>query len=191
VRVNFVTVCSRPENLSVISTRISEAPKDWDVRWYLGFDGHKVSQVPELRKSFPNVVTTMIPEVLRGAGEARNVLFRQIDDGYVHVLDDDNILPDHFWNLMKDVLAQGYTEHVIVGHQVLKNGVIRLIGSRENMRKCAVDSASIVWHRKLQGDVMWDDTYECDGSFVEELVKRHADKFVYTGAVISYYNFLQ
>lgn len=120
----------------------------------------------------------------------RNEVFEQITNGYVHVLDDDNILHPNFWRLVEENIKPE-KPCVLVGHQVFKNNMPRLTGAPENMRVCQVDSASIVWDRALQGDIMWNDTYECDGWFVEEMMRRHSDKFIYCNENISYYNYLR
>ena len=195
MRINFVTVCSRPQNLRWIETSIYQAgsPADWDIRWYIVLDGSKVKEDDldfGIRNRGPKRPIFTVPSVDRGAAGARNRAFREIDDGYIAVLDDDNIVHPHFYPLMNTL--QQYKEHVFVGHQVFYNGVIRLLGNPENMKRCSVDSASIVWHRNLAVDLPWQvGNYECDGTFVEQLKARYPDRFVYTNAVISYYNALQ
>lgn len=196
MRINFVTVCSRPQNLNYIESSIylSSAPSDWDIRWYIVLDGSKVREEDlgiSIRDRGPKRPIFSVPSVDRGAGGARNRAFREIDDGYIAVLDDDSIVHPHFYPLMNSIKPALTQDSVIVGHQVFRTGVIRLVGTPENMRRCAVDSASIVWHRNLAVDLPWQvGNYECDGVFVEQLKAKYPDRFIYTNAVISYYNYL-
>ena len=191
MRINIVTVCSRVQNLITIKNSIfNELSSVFDVYWYITLDKSKVNSVPIELLGNDNILFSTIDsiDILNdGAGQARNILFNKIEEGYIHVIDDDNIVHPNFWNLIH---LYGKGNNVIVGNQILNNGNIRLFGRRDNMFVSQVDSASITWDRKIQGDIMWNEVYCCDGIFVEELMASHEDKFVYTNETISYYNYL-
>jgi len=193
--VNFVTCCSRPQFLNELGKTIYGGEKDKDghqlfeIRWHIIIDCNKTN-LEDVRAncSYPFIPHEFRDKVSPGAGNMRNMAFRDIKDGWIHVMDDDNIVHDGFWMIMLG-LTDLYTRHVLVGDQVMKNGDYRLRGRPEYMRRCAVDSASICWHASLSQGILWDETsYECDGIFVEWLAKNHPEKFVFTNVPISYYN---
>jgi hypothetical protein len=100
-KINFITRCSRQNNLLEISKGIFNTNL-FDVKWYIIFDIEKVSEVKMETLVGLNNLNVQISYEKSETGDHGHQMINKcidsIENGWIYVLDDDNILHEDFFN---------------------------------------------------------------------------------------------
>jgi|11BtaG_2_1085332.scaffolds.fasta_scaffold18943_1 hypothetical protein len=95
--LNIITPCSRPENLKSLFKSIQK-PDDTEVYWYIVYD---LGIKPELglpkQYNGINIIEHLADKKSVSGNNLRNWALDQITEGFVYLLDDDNIFNPNFW----------------------------------------------------------------------------------------------
>ena len=177
--INIITPCSRPQNLETLKKSI-----DFNkiARWYIVYD---TSRIPFVKRyNDDKIIELEIKHRCCGAPQ-RNLGIDTIKSGFVYMLDDDNIIHPNFWNLIKTFeINKIYT---FDQERCLKdNKTSILVGG--NYKKCRIDTAQFIVPRDLIDNQRWNISGCADGIFIEELYRRHPDKFVYINEIGCWWN---
>jgi hypothetical protein len=144
-KINFITPCSRPENLNEIGHSILRGAveplqnhfipsNEWKIRWWIVFDTNLLDadQINKASVEISDADFSLIQPTLLINGKsgsaghqhrnlALDVLENREEKGWLYNIDDDNILHEDFHLVLKEGVLRGNMAAVIV-NQVLKNG---------------------------------------------------------------------
>lgn len=95
--LNIITPCSRPANLKFLFQSI-QSPPDTQIYWYIVYD-YGIKPEVGLPKKYKgiNIIQHLAEEKSILGNSSRNWAFDQITEGFVYLLDDDNIFNPNFW----------------------------------------------------------------------------------------------
>ena len=171
MRLHVLTAVTRPENLPALSESLS------------GAAAAGVDIIRHLRAD---------PERQAVGGQAlKNAMLQDIEDGWVYILDDDNIAhPGMFAALIRATLAHPSARLIAIAQQH-RNGWIRRV-HRLMLRQTHVDAGQVVIRRDAIGDKRIPEHYCGDGQFIEEIASSLPDdQIAYIYQALTYYNWLR
>jgi len=193
VRLNIITIVSRPANLPVMRESIVLAFEGWiDYHWYLLPDPRYVKDELLVEGDFIHVIDTDPDEVDNdlsyfSTGYLRNKAVRAVD-GWLWFLDDDNLVCRDFaiWMQMFQYSAKAF-----MFTQKDRMGKILRVAKLGNMKRLFVDTTQLVIHKSLiQGYLFRDNCKTEDGYLIEEIYRDHPDEFMFIDVPVVYYNYL-
>jgi len=115
-----------------------------------------------------------------------------IEDGFVYILDDDNIVHPGLFCEMKEAFGRCDKKKAFVFNQQRWDihGLLR--AKHENMRPCHIDNSQFVVHRKLIGDLRYDLTKAGieDFLFFREIYDKYPEEFEFIDRTLAFYNYL-
>ena len=212
-KINIVTPCSRPNNLGRIARSILRGLVNhgWpiEVRWWIVFDTNRLDQ-NKINEACLNISdgqywvlspTVLLNQSKGSAGhQHRNLVLdfleKRNEDGWFYSVDDDNILHEKFYEVIRE-LKEDLT--AVAVNQILKNGKPNcspvnkqpLKAMPENMKTYFVDTAQVIFNLKKMKGVRFDESqYKADGMLIEELFEKEGG-FAFIDKDLSYYNFLK
>ena len=155
-------------------------------RWILVYDTTALHDHMPLLRGHDKIIQIFYHFDL-GASQAghaqRNRALKEIPDGLIYNLDDDNIVHPHFW----DILPRFAAGFVSTFDQQRSQTAI-LPGNTP--ASGAIDTASFVFDKSLVGEIEYDWTdYGADGIFIHAVLEQNPGKHIYIPEVASYYNF--
>jgi hypothetical protein len=180
MKLHLITPCTRPENLYKISNSI---PLDEDIHWWIIFDSDKPLNF-ELYYPPETHIYYLKSDPAFG-GPQRNLALDKIQDGFCNFLDDDTILHN---GLIKAYESMSENQ-ILIGQQILRDDTLRL--NAEVPQSGKIDSGNVIFDRTLVGDLRYENLYESDGIFFNNLAKKHPDKIFFANYTISIYNALR
>jgi hypothetical protein len=179
--LNIVTPCSRPENLQKLYESIKSYGDKEKIWWYIVYDAE---QGERKFKHIPWVREFWLDKKLAGYPQ-RNLALSIIEEGWVWVLDDDNLLHPQLVKELENITdpnVQG-----VLFKQQFNNGCERGIDPRH----CHIDQAQFVLKKELIVDKRYDEMYTADGKFLEELYNANKEKFIRIEKILCFYNRLR
>lgn len=198
-KINIITRCSRPENLTKISHSVFNTDK-FEVIWYLVFDTNVIKEIDiELLLHLQSLNTKIkFEKSIKGdhGHQMINHCFDEIQDGWIYVLDDDNILHTDFYDKMSSTIQNNPDKRGIIFNQ--KIGGIDFTGqdirycSPENVKVSKIDMAQFFLRKDFIGDrriVLGQ--YVGDGIFIEKLHSENPEEFYFIDEILCYYNYFQ
>jgi len=196
IKLHLLTRCTRLSNLRIIRDTVFPSPLD--VTWHIIFDTSIV-------KSFNNVLIDELKQlptkIYYIESNGTDYLYPQlsdiintIDEGFVSILDDDNILHSDFYNSIEKIIKQypdkkAFVYKQYIGGKDFTGLKVRDIGP-EHMKLQHIDSAQYIIEVNLYKTRQYEEGYDADGRFIEPFYKEHADKFHFIDEVLCYYNHL-
>lgn len=180
--MTIFTPCSRPYNLPIIEKSIIDNLGTKHLRWIVVYDAE---EIPECNISFAEQYC------IKGGVSGnlqRNFALSKISDGWVYCLDDDNLIHPEF-NLKFHIALMFSGYKGVIFPQELPDGSIRPVGP-EHTRVCHIDQAQFVLERSII-DREYEQVYEADGRFIEDIYKRYKDQFHFGAKPRCYYNKLR
>jgi len=168
IKLHLLTACTRPQHITRISASIDAARCEGvDLVWHMMSD-------PERR-------------YVGGQG-IKNALIERVTDGWLSVLDDDNLLHPDLPGRVRQVIAGHPDAALIVVGQLLPGG-----GQRSAVPGCLtvdrVDAAQMIICRDALGGLRIPETYAGDGLLAQELAAViPTEQIVYLDAPLSSYN---
>jgi hypothetical protein len=171
VKLHILTACTRFENLPKMAACLQYAARTGvDLTWHVRFDPERQAVGGQLLK---------------------NQMLDQVADGWVYILDDDNILHPDLVPALADYLADRVDVQLIVCAQQHRNGFIRR-PHRQMLRQTHVDAGQVIIRREAIGLHRIPLHYCGDGEFIEALANRLPNRaIVYVPEPTTYYNWLR
>ena len=180
----IITPCSRPENLARLSRSIT-----FSCTWIVVFDA------AELPTPVHSTAASVVALASAGGIAGKHQVNTALDycrvhgiEGFVYVLDDDNLIHENFYGAISDAVRSGKKGYIV--QQEFSPGRIRKV-SPETTKVGWIDQAQFVVHTDLLRDAVYRQDHDADGEFIESLFTRHAEEFEFVHETISYYNRLR
>jgi O-antigen biosynthesis protein len=196
LKLHLFTRCTRLHNLDKIKQTVFPSP--FDVVWHLLFDTTSLKDIDaELLNRLQNNQTRFY--FLKSDGT--DYLYPQIskviegiEEGFVAILDDDNILHPDFYEQLFEAIQQNPTKKGFVFEQYVGGNdftglEIRKVGP-EHMKLRHIDSAQYALHTSLYQLKTYEGGYDADGRFIEPLYNLVPDEFHFIHKVLCFYNYL-
>ena len=151
----IITRVTRLENLSTIFKTIFNTSK-FNVTWYISFDTNIVKEINTdilNMVQIPNCILKFI-ECKNGdyGYEMINIILDEIKQGFIYILDDDNILHEDFYDdIYKAILDNPDKKGFVFNQKVDGKDFTKLdirIASPENMKVQKIDIAQYVLKRE-------------------------------------------
>lgn len=189
-KLHILTAVSRPTNLDLLLDSIMPAVGAFDVHWWLV--GPEKDYQHRYERLIPVTVHCIEHPNSAGGQMQKNAAIDQITDGWMWILDDDNIACPGFFAMLSSTLAASPHAGAVVFSQRMKDGPTRLIAAPQFTKLCHIDAAQFVVRRQMVGNYRIPDHYCGDGEFIETLYKEHAPFFMYVpDPPLVYYNALR
>jgi glycosyltransferase involved in cell wall biosynthesis len=194
---NIITRCSRTKNLlSVKDSIFNQSP---NVIWHVYFDTLHLKDIDadlltELQD--PNIKITFKKSIPGDYGhQFINDAIDLIQDGWIYVLDDDNILHEDFISTLTTYILENPDKKAFIFNQKVDGKDFTKLDIRvakpENMKVQLVDMAQFLLRRDLIGEMrLKSGDYKADGYFIEDVYKSNPEDFLFINEVICYYNYL-
>lgn len=185
MKLNIVTPCSRINDLKKIEESIGLIT-NMDVIWHICFDNDIIPNIPPILINHRLYNTKSVGFEISG-NKQRNLILKNITDGFIFFLDDDNIIHPNFNNLLSGI-TEG--ENYIFS-QVFKNGVIRFKPHQKCIYPKKIDSAQLlVSASHLTDKTIWPvNVYPAEAFFAKYI--NDIFPFIFIDEVGSYYNYLK
>lgn len=166
MRLHILTACTRPESLPAMAASLEAAARLHDLTWHIRLDPAREAV---------------------GGQAVKNAMLDQIRDGWVYILDDDNVLHPAFADAIPDDPALA----LIVCGQQHRNGWVRRPG-RAMLKQTYVDAGQVVIRRAALGALRIPLHYCGDGEWIEQFAARLPPAAIaYVDAPVTYYNWLR
>lgn len=193
-KLSVITRCTRLQHLSTIQQSVF-ANNSLEVDWHIIFDTSVLKDINfEILEGLkgPNTFFHIIK------GSPGDLLYpqsmeivKQISQGYIYYLDDDNVLHPQFLERISKETCQSkiYILDQYVNYKDF-TGLEYRIGSPENTKYQGIDLAQMVFHHSVFQDYKFIGDYAADGFLAEKIYSENPDWFKYLGETLSYYNYL-
>jgi hypothetical protein len=167
MKLHVLTAITRLHNVPRIAESLTAAAGYVDLVWHWRFD---------------------IERQKVGGQELKNDMIDGITDGWIWILDDDNLMHPLFCKTLIQTLTAHPDALMIVVGQVPLGGYIRQ-AAHQNLRVDHVDAAQMIIRRDALGAHRLPLTYAGDGLLAETLAKAlPTDQIICIPDVVSYYN---
>ena len=179
----IITPSSRHENLAEVSRSIT-----FSCTWIVVFDATEVRAV---HSPAANVILLAAAGGVAGKHQINTALDycrAHHIDGFVYVLDDDNLIHEDFYTVISEAIKSGKKGYIV--QQEVSPGRIRPV-SPATTRTGWIDQAQFVLHTDLLRHAVYRQHYDADGELIESLFKQHPGEFAFVHQTISYYNRLR
>ena len=197
--INIITRCSRLNNLLEISDSVFNTDR-FKINWYVVFDRNIVEKIDVdlLLKLQSLGVNISFEHSIQGdhGHQMINHVIDSITEGWVYILDDDNIIHPDFYERLFDTIETNSDKGGIIFHQ--KIGGIDFTGqdirysSPDTVKVSKIDMAQFFLHRDLIGEYRLPmGHYVGDGMFIESLYEKKSDSFIFIDEILCYYNYFQ
>lgn len=184
--ISIITPCSRPQNLKQIYNSIKFDKID---KWYIIYDTSKCRTYDfqfELDNNTQKIIEISYNKEGYAGHPQINYALDLIKDGFVYVMDDDNIFHPTFWTLLDELddnLIYTWDQDRIQEGKILKGG---------NIIEEKIDTSQFIIPRSLIGSVRWVEQESAgDFKFISKIHKIHKGKFKYIPKVACYHNFIK
>uniref|UniRef100_A0A6C0AMM1 Uncharacterized protein n=1 Tax=viral metagenome TaxID=1070528 RepID=A0A6C0AMM1_9ZZZZ len=180
--LSIITACSRPQNLKEIYKSI-----DFSLvtKWYIVYDTSRDrTYTPEFATEEKIKELNCNKEGYAGHPQI-NMALDLIKEGYVYIMDDDNIFHKNFWRLLPTLDSEfvyTWDQDRIQEGRILKGGQIE---------ETKIDTSQFIVPRNLIGSIRWAEKKSAgDFRFISQIYKKYGDKFKYIPQVACYHNFI-
>lgn len=189
--IHILTRCTRQTNLIKIHQSIK------DSTWHVMFDTNTLKDIDAETLNYlqeNNVNVYFLKSDPSSFGyDMINYVIKRITDGWIYILDDDNIIHPEFYEEINKSIQTTNSNIFVFNQQVDGKDFTKLdtrLALPENMRLQGVDIAQVIFNRNiLKYDFILD--YKSDGYMIEKLYNEIPEEFFFINKVLCYYNFLQ
>ena len=200
INLNIITRCSRLSNLPKVRDSIFTTDK-FNIIWLVMFDTTILKDIDaEILSDIQSKggKTYFINSISGDFGHQMiNKAIDDIKDGFIFVLDDDNIIHEDFYNNLYESIINNPNKMGFVYNQQVDGkdftGLdIRLCGP-DKMKVSQVDMAQVVFHKTLIGNIRINPmNYIADSIYIEEVYNNNdPELFCFINKVMCYYNYLK
>ena len=198
--LHVITACSRPGNLPQLADSLAVASDFFRVTWWIVADaknepGEMRAHCRTFSPSFEVQLLSCKKNSVAGKAQINQALDKISgsatgDNGWVWVLDDDNVAHPEFFRELYRILKFGPDYRGVAFAQQSREGV-RAVGP-DTMKECGIDQAQFVLRRDLIGDERYLQKYTADGEFAERLYKKSVGQWCFCQEPpLTYYNWLK
>ena len=183
--VSIITACSRPQNLKKIYDSIDFHMVN---KWYIIYDTSKCRTYEFQFPLEPKILElTCDKQGFAGHPQINFALeLTKGQDGFMYIMDDDNIFHEHFWKLLPTLdpeMVYTWDQNRIQENRIMKGGKIE---------EEKIDTSQFIVPRSLIGNIKWADQRSAgDFRFISQIFKRHEEKFRYIPEIACYHNFIK
>ena len=186
--LSIITACSRPKNLLQIMGSINFNLVD---QWIIVYDTSKSRSYTHIFEKYPKIkeVECDTPGV---CGHPQiNYALDMITDGFVYILDDDNLIYPNFWSVFPTLdINYIYTWDQVRNFNRSTKKEIVLKGG--NINKGEIDTAQFIVPMKYIGQTRWVvDQRFGDFHFIKEIYDNYKANFKYIPNQCAFWNRLQ
>jgi len=204
LNLKILTRVTRPNNLLKIRSSIFDSvPTGIEVDWFIIFDTAKVESISAKMLDSITCKNTRLYFTECGDWSCQYQKINEmmssgcIGEGYVHLIDDDNILHPNFY---ESVLGAWYENQSAGGFIVSQKvdgkdftGLDIRVASPNNIKVGGIDLAQYIFRSDIPSKygVEFGTGYCGDGDFIVDLFERGAEsEFIFIDQVLCYYNYL-
>lgn len=197
---NILTRCTRTGYLSEIMKGIeTNTATLLKIEWHVVFDTNVLKDIDaELLSTLQQFGAKLY--FMKGqpgdfGHRFLNYLFDTINDGFIYILDDDNMIhPDFLSVIERNIFLtqkKGFVFNQRIDGKDFTGEEMRF-ASADNMKRSKVDSAQYVLHKSLIADIrLIEGLYIADSIFAEQVYESNPFEFVFIDKELCYYNFFQ
>ena len=200
IKLTIITRCSRPGNLQKVKDSVFTTDK-FDITWCVMFDSTILKDIDAeilANVQSKNGKTYFIKSIPGDYGHQMiNKAIDDIVDGFVFVLDDDNIIHEDFYESLYEAIIsnpnkRGFVYKQRIDGKDFTRAEIRECG-HDLMKVSQVDMAQVVFERSLIGNTRINPlNYIADSIYIQEVYDTNTpDDFFFIDKIMCYYNFLQ
>lgn len=171
MKLHLLTAVTRPENLRQIGAAIGmlAGASGVDVVWHTQSDPERQSV---------------------GGQSIKNAMLDQIGDGWVYILDDDNLPHTNLFRAVAEIDRMLPDAAMIALTQEHRGGRVRPVHAGM-LRASHVDAGQVVVRRDAIGDLRIPEHYCGDGEWIEALAAKLDGRIVFVDTPATYYNWLR
>lgn len=193
--INIITRCTRCDNLLSISETVFTSL--FDINWYVLFDTNRISDIDiKILKKLTDLgvhIKYLEGDSIGLGMNMVNQILDEITDGWVYILDDDNIIHPNFYNKLDELIDED-TYSIFVFDQKVGGKDFSGLDIREarpeNTKVGSIDSAQFLIHIGHYGDTKrFNNTYTADGELIEQLYNTRSEEFIFINQELCYYNY--
>jgi glycosyltransferase involved in cell wall biosynthesis len=199
MKFNIITRCSRVNNLDKIQASIFQNGK-YDIQWHILFDTTRLKDISaELLARLDNDKIQLHFVSSNGTDylyPQMSDLAKTFDDGFVVVVDDDNVVhPQFFYEVVNVIEESNDTQKIFVVNQFVGGkdftGLEVREAKPENMKYQGVDIAQLIFHHSVFKQYDFKGDYAGDGLLIDKIFSENPQWFSYIPKEICYYNHLE
>lgn len=190
--IHILTRCTRQNNLIKIHQSIHS-----NFTWHVMFDTNVIKDIDAEILNYlqeNNVNIYFLKSTPNSFGyDMINYVIRKINNGWIYILDDDNIMHSDFYTEIINSIDTFNNKIFVFNQQVDGKDFTKLdtrLALPDNMKLQGVDIAQIVFNRSIL-KYEFDLDYKSDGYMIEKLYSEYSEEFFFINKVLCYYNFLQ
>ena len=186
--LTIITPCYRQFNIPKLFDSIHFDKID---KWIIVYDTSNDRKYEQLYKNNPKILEVECSGGISGNPQ-RNYALNLVDDGFIYFLDDDNIIHQNFWSIIKSLDENYFYTFDQIGNQYsyIYYKCDTLYGNRIEL--FYIDTAMFIVHKKFIKDIKWkNDVYNADGYFICDIFNNNKESHKYINRVGCYYNYLQ
>ena len=200
IKLSIITRCSRIDNLGKVKDSIFTTDK-FDITWYVMFDSTVLKDIDaeilaeiQERKSKIYFIKSIPGDF---GHQMINKAISDIQEGFIFVLDDDNIIHEDFYENLYTSISNNPDKRGFVFNQRIDGkdftGQEIRYCAPERMKVSQVDMAQVVFERSLIGSIRFNPmNYIADSIYIEEVYnKNNPEDFYFINTIMCYYNYLQ
>ena len=182
--LNIVTPSYRPDNIKLMVDSVKTIT-NMEVLWHICFDSEEVIDV-NLDNINHKLYNTKSGKREVSGNKQRNLILKNLTEGFVFFLDDDNIIHPNFNNILVDVT---YGENYIFT-QIYKNGEIRFRSHDNCIYPKRIDTAQLLISCcNINNTTIWPVKQYTEYPFIYNV--NQIKKFIKMDVIGSYYNYLR
>lgn len=184
--INIITACSRPSYyIKALQENIKQTLIKSEARWYIIFDNRKIRTPKFIPECYHHA---FVEGDISGAPQ-KNYALDIIKEGWVYILDDDNLLNLNFEKILLRRIKSKATGIVF---DQMSNGKVRLAANPKKVGPAEIDCAQFILKREAIGDVRFEvNKYDSDGWFFREIYKNNKNNILFSNEPLTNYNALR
>lgn len=194
---NIITRCSRTKNLLKVKDSIFN--QSGNVIWYVYFDTTILKDIDAelLSELQDDRIKLFFKKSIPGdyGHQFINDAINNISNGWVYILDDDNILHEDFISNLTKYISENTDKKAFIFDQKVDGKDFTKLNIRlakpENMKVQHIDMAQFLLKKDLISDKRLKlGDYKADGYFIEDVYKSSPEDFFFINQILCYYNYL-
>lgn len=199
-KYHIITRCTRLQNLLQIKENVYNCSENIEINWHLIFDVGPLKDIDaELLANLSDNKNTNI-HFVKGTKNGLlypevSELISKIKEGWIYLLDDDNILHEDFYKETLKSINNNKDKSVHIFSQKVDKkdftGLDIRVAKPENTKWQGIDIAQMLIKREIFDNFKFEANYSADGFFIEKVYAAHPNKFIWIKKILSYYNYLE
>lgn len=194
--LHIITRCSKPANLSRIKQSIVETieKQNANINWHIIFDTSILKDIDAeiLEQLNLKWINLSFRNDASGYTCLNSIIEEIEDDGFVYLLNDNNVLQEDLYNRLtqvptdKDIFVFSQTVGSLEGTSFFNR-----IASPENIAPTKIDGQQYAVKLQYFKNNKFEDSYVADGLFIQNLYRNHTALTEITNDILAYGNSLE